>query len=133
MTIASFEDAFRAGGGGCLRECRCGRVFYDTANSWDWNEGELDALDANENATGCSFAIGEILIGGTSYADACDCWHAVASRYVEFFDENAERIAAYYNAERERLQRRLAEVGAAAAAAVEAAAAFDQAGGDEAT
>lgn len=32
--------------GGCRMECRCGREHFDVVNRYDWNEGELEGLEA---------------------------------------------------------------------------------------
>jgi hypothetical protein len=103
--LENFEDAFHAGTGGCLRSCNCGRIYYDAVSPCDWEEGEIERLDTNEEATGCEHSISDLRINGVEYVMSCDCWHKKAEELMSFIDKNAYQIAKYLNAEKTRKQR----------------------------
>jgi hypothetical protein len=94
-----FSEAFSSGGAGCRRQCECGRVFYDTDNGWDWGEGELEALQANKEATPLSYAVSTMILEGREYARDCNCWHTRASKVIEWLDSHNREIARYLNGE----------------------------------
>ena len=101
--LRSFEDAFATGGSGCMRVCNCGRVFYDNYNSgWDWNQGEIDALEADPDATALDYSVGSVEFEGTEYAMDCDCWHERAEKIIGFIDGHAHAIAKYLTLEKQR-------------------------------
>ena len=107
--LESFERAFHAGTSGCTRACNCGRVFYDVENSYDWEDGELERLEANPEATALDYSVGDIRIGGVDYVADCDCWHEKASDMMRWIDGNAHQIAQYLTLEKKR-KRHEAEV-----------------------
>ena len=100
---SNFVDAFRTNGSGCRRQCACGKEYYDAYNSGCWDDGEVESLEKNPNAFGRDYAVGEVIVAGKAYADACDCWHKRALEVMRFIDENAQSIATYLNAEKRRL------------------------------
>jgi len=88
-----------------VRQCACGKIYYNPDPAWSWEEGELAALEQNPNAYGRDYAIGEVIFEGKVYADACDCWHARALRVIAFLHEHAEAIAEYLSEEKARKLR----------------------------
>lgn len=101
--MTSIEAAFRIGTS-CRIWCKCGKTYWDNHNGgWDWEDGEVEALEADENAVACDFAPGRLIIEGTEYCDACNCWHPIAERIANWLDLNKQCIATYYAREKERL------------------------------
>lgn len=101
--LENFKRAFSSNCSGCRRVCRCGREFYDFENHWDWEQGEIEKLDADKNATGLPNSVGTVRFQGREYVADCDCWHQEAEGLVAFVDFNASQIARYLNLEKERL------------------------------
>lgn len=101
----NFVLAFDSGCGGCRRRCRCGREFYDAGNSsYDWDEGEFEALEADSKATPLGYSVGTISLDGSEYALDCDCWHKRAEMIMKFIDGHAHAIAQYLTLEKQRKQ-----------------------------
>jgi len=92
-------------GGGCVRTCECGRVFYNDGGGWDWEEGELEELKANPNATEIDYTPGDLEFDGKRYVDACDCWHEHADRVIEFIESHACGIRDFLREEKKRKLR----------------------------
>lgn len=103
--LENFERAFSAGTGGCRRTCDCGREFYNGDGGWTWDEGELEALAKNANATPLPYTVGDISFEGKEYVNACDCWHKRAAMIMGFLDGHSHKIADYLSLEKKRLQR----------------------------
>jgi hypothetical protein len=76
-----FHDAFTDGSGSCVRQCdRCGVTCFDAFNmdSWDWNEGEFESLQAEEEKDpkkfkGVDHSVGGYIVLGIHVLDCCDC------------------------------------------------------------
>lgn len=101
--IAQFEKAFSGDTSGSTRECACGKFYYNPDGSWDWDEGELERLEATGIVS--EYAIGNVFIDGVEYCDCCDCWHEKALLVMAFIDNNVYAITRYITAERARLER----------------------------
>lgn len=100
--IDSFERAFSHTS---TREftCDCGKVYWDAHNSgYDWQEGEVEKLQADPNVHACGHAIGIIDIDGRQYADACNCWHPLASRIIRWLEANRDEVVAFLRMEKQR-------------------------------
>lgn len=98
----SFIEAFATNSGSLREQCACGREFYDTYNTWDWDEGEFERLAANPNATPVPHAVGKVYFEGTLYAMPCDCWHQRAARIAQWLEANRESVVKFLNLERDR-------------------------------
>lgn len=104
-TLENFERAFRGGVNGCRRTCECGVVYWDAWNKgYDWDEGEVEGLEANPGAKGVDHAIGTVEFEGRIYVDACTCWHDRAQRIIGWLNAHAKEIAAYLSHEKSRKQ-----------------------------
>jgi hypothetical protein len=104
--LNSFIDAFDSHGGSCHRNCECGRQFFDDYNGgYTWNDGELEALQANPEVTALQHSVGSILLEGREYVMDCDCWHARAERVIGWLDNHASEIAEYLSLEKKRKQK----------------------------
>ncbi len=119
--LNNFERAFSSKTSGCFRECKCGVVYYDTFNKWDWGEGELEGLLNDSNAKGVDYAVGGVSVNGVEYCNACSCWHGMAVKVMTFLDEHGGMIAEYFRLEK---SRRLAEADSAPLVDVSAPAAI---------
>ena len=73
--IEIFEEAFCDHLGGSYRECDCGKIFYNSNGGWDWEDGELEALEKSEDAIDLDYSIGEVYFEGRRYVIDCKCWH----------------------------------------------------------
>ena len=106
MNIESFKDGFADNTGTCRASCACGREFYNPNphNGWDFEEGELDELEA-EGATATEHSVEYMSFEGSTYVMQCDCWKDRAKRVMSFLDAHATKIANYFKAEKERLER----------------------------
>lgn len=100
--LTNFERAFSGGTAGCRRTCDCGREFYDAENSYSWEDGEIEALEKDPNATALDHSCGDIALEGREYVNACECWHKRAEHIMAFIDSHAHQIADYLNREKDR-------------------------------
>lgn len=98
----NFEEAFRCPFSGCRGTCECGAEFYNPDNCWDWEEGELERLEADKDTIGINHSVGYVKFEGREYVDACDCWHKRAQSIIEFIVGHGSGIADFLNAERKR-------------------------------
>ena len=103
--IDQFIRAFKTDGGFCRYTCNCGKTYY---NSFDetitWDDGELEELEADPNASGVDFSLGIMDMEGKEFVDACDCWHKSAENVMQFMDTYAHQIARYLTSEKKRKQ-----------------------------
>lgn len=84
-------------------KCECGKVYWDCHNTgYDWQEGEVEKLEADPNAKAVEYAIDVIDIDGRWYANACDCWKPRASRIIGWLECNREAVATFLRYEKER-------------------------------
>ena len=100
----SFERAFMSSGGGCVRACRCGRIFYNPDGGWTWEDGELESLNRNEKATAVGHTVQCIDFEENEYALDCDCWHELAARYIRWLRVHDEQVAEFLTLEKARKQ-----------------------------
>lgn len=106
-----FEQAFSMHISGCVADCECGRVFWDSYNDgYDWNEGERETLAEDKNATAVPHGVERIMLEGQIYCMDCDCWHARATRIEEWLRNHQRAIAEWFKLEKKRLQSDLSEV-----------------------
>lgn len=87
-----FERAFSDGGGGSVRQCVCGREFYNSNGGWDWNDGELELLRAKADATDLPWAVSGVYFEGQFFVADCDCWTARAARIVGWIRHHDHQI-----------------------------------------
>lgn len=97
----NFERAFSGGGGGCRRECKCGREFYNPDRLWSWEDGEIEALQSR-GATSLDYTVSTLFFEGSEYVMDCDCWHERAAKIIQWMDGHAGEIAEYLSLEKER-------------------------------
>ena len=104
-----FMAAFRAPIAGCSRMCHCGRTHFDNSdNMWDWNDGELEELQARHNddpdlCVAHDHAIGCYVIDGKEYVLDCPCQGGASIE--KWIIRHSHAIAAFLNARVERLKR----------------------------
>ena len=99
-----FERAFSSGSNGCRRTCNCGRVFYDIENHWDWEEGELESLQADKEATPVTHACGSVIFNNAEFAMDCTCWHKMAQQMINIIRNDKRRIANFINFEADHIK-----------------------------
>jgi hypothetical protein len=103
--IELFGRAFISDGGRCRGTCHCGKTYYRADDPIiDWEKGELEELEASENAIGVDFGVGLFVLEGCEYVDACDCWHKKAEQLMALIDNYACGIATYLTLEKKRKQ-----------------------------
>lgn len=100
----NFERAFSSGGSGCRGECACGREFYEDSDEWTWNDGELEGLRADKNATCVSYPVSFVVIQDGTYCADCDCWHEKAEKVIAFIFDHRQEIAQFLDLEKQRVQ-----------------------------
>lgn len=96
-------------GSGPDGECHCGRRFWDSHNleHYDRSDEEVARLRADLGITPVDAAIGHVVIDGTVYCDACDCWHEKARRIIAWVRDNSEFLREWFKRERCRLRHAL--------------------------
>lgn len=104
MNIESFKEAFHAGTGSCRRECACGIQFYNSDGGWNWEEGELERLEADKTSRDLDCTIAEVEFFDIEYVYQCDCWYEKAKQFMEVVDNHAHGIAQYLTLEKLRMQ-----------------------------
>lgn len=100
--LKSFENAFSDMHGGCRGVCHCGREFYNSDGGWTWEDGELEALRANPNATDLAWSVGGLVFERRTYVPDCPCWHARASVLIRFINAHGRQIADFLTEEKRR-------------------------------
>lgn len=99
--LDNFERTFRDGSSGCVRDCDCGKVFYNPDTCWTWEDGELDRLNAS-GAKVLPYAVETVTFEGHHYVLDCDCWQVRALKLIAFLRHHDEQIAAFLRAEKVR-------------------------------
>lgn len=104
--MESFERAFSGRVSGPRGFCECGREFFDNYNtaSYDWEDGELEALHDKPEATPLPYAVSRIEFEGASYVYDCPCWRPRAHRIAAFLVNHDAEIASFLSEERRRKQ-----------------------------
>ena len=93
-----FERAFSANIISCRRSCACGRVFWDGENSgYSWEDGEVEALEKDPNATRLPYAVSILSIEGREVVADCNCWLDRAKALTRILDLNGEQFTKWYN------------------------------------
>lgn len=105
-----FEDAFSSRVSGCVRECFCGRTCFDTYNENDWEEGEKEALIANEakdpdHYHGLGYSVQTMNIDGKEFVMGCPC--NGARPYEDWVRRHAPQLAKYLNALSAEYERKM--------------------------
>jgi hypothetical protein len=99
MASELFEKIFDSGIGSCVHECFCGVYHFDEYNTWDWEDGELEALQekakTDKKYMPHGQGIGWIEINGCDFVYGCSCDNA--TKYENFLRNEAERIAEFLN------------------------------------
>ncbi len=107
--VETFEDTFHDSVGSCRATCACGKTYFENAGCWDWEEDELESLNANPNATEVDGTPGYISFEGTTYVTNCDCWKPRAEKIAAFLEGHGAKIIRYLNA---RKKEKMAEAAA---------------------
>lgn len=102
--LENFIDAFRDNTSGCVRTCDCGKIYFDHENSYDWEEGELEALESDTKAIGLDDSIRTLSFEEKEYVIDCNCWRKRAEKIMGFIDGHAHEIAMYLTLEKKRKQ-----------------------------
>jgi hypothetical protein len=108
-----FEDAFSSHGSGCVRDCVCGRTHFDTYNTYDWEDGELEDLEkkAKENPDKYiehDHSIGMLIVDGQEFVFECPC--NGAAKYERFILRHERQIADYLNKRADELTKHATEI-----------------------
>lgn len=106
--LTVFERAFGGSAGSCRRSCECGREFYNPDGGWSWENGELEALAANPNATSIEWSVGTVEFEGRFYVPDCTCWHERALKIIAWMEGHVESIAEYFKLENKRRSKEAA-------------------------
>ena len=98
-----FEDAFQHSGT-CRMECECGKTYYNSNGGWDWADGELETLAADETAIDLPYTVGRITFEGKEYANGCDCWIELAAMIYRFLVAYGPSIADLFDGIKRHMQ-----------------------------
>lgn len=100
--LDNFDRAFSHIRTGSFK-CHCGKLYWDCHNGgYDWEDGDIERLKNDPNATAVEYAIDVIQIDDKEYANACTCWEKRASRIIEWLEAHRSEIVAYFRYEKER-------------------------------
>jgi len=103
LDLQTFVEAFKENGAGAVRDCQCGKTFYNPdTTGWDWEPGELEKLEANSNATGIEWAVSYVIFEGRHYVLDCECWRARARELIKWITRHDRQIADFLTAEKKR-------------------------------
>lgn len=106
MNIDNFCEAFDGRIVGIWHYCKCGRLFYGSQHSWDWEVGEYDRISKQKNSVASKYdGVSVVSFEGNEYVNECDCWHERAKQIMGFLDAHAQEIGDYFRLERQRLLR----------------------------
>lgn len=105
-----FEDTFTSGCSHCVIECACGRTYFDDYNTYDWEEGELEELEAKAKAhpdkyVAVDYSVGTFTLFGVEFVCGCPCTCGKPREYESFILKHARKIAAYLNKKAEGLKK----------------------------
>ena len=89
----SFEEAFSDHHGSARGTCQCGQEYYNPDGGWDWEEGELEALEKS-NAIALDYSVPYMTINGREYIMGCKCNQEL--KPLENFLLNHQRQIAEY-------------------------------------
>jgi hypothetical protein len=103
--LDNFIQAFSSHTGGCRRTCHCGKEFWDNTNGYDWEPGEVEALEKDPAARALAYSVSTISLEGREYVMDCICFHERAEQVMRFIDGHAQAIAEYLTLEKKRKQR----------------------------
>lgn len=98
----NFTVAFDTHTGSCSAQCACGKQFYNSDGAWDFEEGELDKLQNDSDATDLLYSVSFVQFEGSLYVFDCTCWRDRAKRIMEFIDGHAFQIIEYLKLEKTR-------------------------------
>ena len=101
-----FARAFDGRSSGCRRQCECGVTYYDNSyqGGWTWEDGELEALEADPKAIAVGHSVGEVRFNEKCYVPECKCWHADADRVHKFLFSHRHSIAKLYELQKFKLE-----------------------------
>lgn len=79
-------------------ECDCGRTLFDNSHQYDWEEGELERLEAlaesdPEHYAVLDFGCSSVVIDGRTFVMGCPCNGLRA--YENFIRNHAEQLAKF--------------------------------------
>ncbi len=104
MDIDNFEKAFTSSIGSCRATCVCGKEYYNGDDGWDFEDGELEKLDADPEATPLNYSVSYVCFEGRQFVADCECWKVRANLVMNFIDGHAHEIAEYLSLEKKRKQ-----------------------------
>ncbi len=93
-----FADVFDSHCGRLVRQCACGRTFFNYMDAGYFEAGEMEHLEKQSHVNPDKFfavdhAIGTMLVGGQEIVNGCHC--ETAKRYERFILAHAEQLAEY--------------------------------------
>ncbi len=78
-------------------------MFWDGENAgYSWEDGEIEALENNPNATVLPYAVSILSIEGREVVADCDCWIDRAKALTKILDLNADQFTNWYNLRKKR-------------------------------
>ena len=104
--MESFSHAFEDCVSGCRRTCNCETEFYDPTGERDWEDGELEALEADSKAIALNHSVGTLRFGGDEYVIDCDCWKEKAESWIAVFESHRMQIADFFGREKTKALER---------------------------
>lgn len=96
LDLLVFEKVFTLNTSGCIETCKCGKIYFNGVNSWDWEEGEFESLQANPKAIELPYGITRLEVEGQFFVADCDCWHERALKIINWLEIHCEKIGEYF-------------------------------------
>lgn len=105
--VAIIDRAFDSRSGSSVRQCECGRTFFNPSMDWDWEDGEIEKLVNDPNATALTYAVTAVVLDGRYFVSDCRCWHERAIKVGEWLCANQDSVAEFFAEKRRVLAAKL--------------------------
>lgn len=100
--MENFEVAFSDNHGCSRHVCNCGIEYYNPEGGWSWEEGELEALEKDDNSISIDYSVPIMSFENKEYVMSCDCWVTRAEYIIGFIKNHGHKIAEFLNLEKKR-------------------------------
>lgn len=108
-----FERVFSSHCSGIVRDCCCGRTYFNSSEDYCFEDGELECLLEQskkdpEKYIEVDYSIGTMEIDGKEIVIGCKC--DIAKKYENFILNHAQLLAKYLNEYAKQLEEKAQKV-----------------------